>query len=592
MPYGNDYSAGDEEDEDALGDDSGGGAVSPTGAAPKQGTPSNQPSEESVPWSSFVSANSGVSDREASKLQGQVQGGIDQANKDLSNASSGYNSNIDSNYTYAPDNNPTSATGTATSITPKIASSAGPQYTPPPKVTGTPQVPQDPSSVSKVVPLSPSQNQPQQIPVATQPTPVPANSKTIPLSPSQNQPAESSWASFLGNNKPVVASAQPLAPRIANLALPVTQPTTIAPVNRTPTSVTPAGVALGANAPKDLQAFLGDSKWSDLGKEFTTAQDKANALGSQTGIQGLLQSQASEPGNSAFDAALLNNAGQKGFQNVFNQYGGTKLTDALSGADTASEVKWQQLQDYINTQENVNKPMSTDQPNAAPTDAVKPTDTTTPTNPLEQGSGWSPPMASDYDHFMDNSNSVGATAHFMAMLASPADWGTFELGYLSGQNIPNVSQVYTAAEKAGGDGSDAVHGNLMLALYYLKNDLGWSPDALRLWYKNLTPTTWNQFSSYQNGGMMARNIEMWMNANNINHNYPSADISQADKRTAANGPQVTQLGGSGDQVPTWATTGSPDFDQAASDARDEAYREGWGARFDSSYKPGQPLPTY
>src|SRR5579864_4264238 len=113
MPSLNDYDKND--DGGAGGLDEGftpAQSASTGGAAtggPQQAAAPKQAGDAYVPWSSFVSANQDVSQREANKLAGQTQTDVSKAQSDLSGAQSSFNNSIDGNYnsSYGVQNTPT-----------------------------------------------------------------------------------------------------------------------------------------------------------------------------------------------------------------------------------------------------------------------------------------------------------------------------------------------------------------------------------------------------------------------------------------------------------------------------------------------------
>ncbi|HXJ63947.1 MAG TPA: hypothetical protein VNN79_09345, partial [Actinomycetota bacterium] len=85
MPTINDYDAEEQKRPNAS-----------SGTVYAPGTPPHE--QEFTPWSRLVSANKSVSDREAGKLGGQVQGDVDKAKGELDSAQQSFNSGFDANY--------------------------------------------------------------------------------------------------------------------------------------------------------------------------------------------------------------------------------------------------------------------------------------------------------------------------------------------------------------------------------------------------------------------------------------------------------------------------------------------------------------
>jgi hypothetical protein len=110
-------------------------------------------------------------------------------------------------------------------------------------------------------------------------------------------------------------------------------------------ALAPGAANKAANGPKDLEQSLGEAKWNSLLGETTKAQQEANALGSESGVQGLLQQGQSSPEqNTAFDAALINGQGGPQFRDLAQKYGGNQLEQGVVNADQKAQDAWKQLQ--------------------------------------------------------------------------------------------------------------------------------------------------------------------------------------------------------------------------------------------------------
>lgn len=585
----------DDEDDQESGSGGSGSSAGATGTAAQAGgqstavhsaNPSAQQTDGYTPWSSFMAANSGVIDRESGKVANQVQGDAQQTSTDISNLSKANTNQDSSNYNdwKTPQNTEGYADGRP--VNPKGAPKGAAAVT----TVDASASPYD-QILAPVVPQQP------ELPPKKNPQPPPPPSPMPPAPP---------------GGSAVTATKAQLPDQIAKIAPPVTTPlqATATPANviakfkgppdlmqgQLMGSAVSGGIA-GLRGAPDLATAAGTDAWSKLLAEGTNADNEAGAIGNEKGVEALLQ-QGNQygPENTAFDAALLNSKAGDQFRGINAQYGNGQLDNQLTTADQKAQDQWSKLLNDYQTQQPKDEGGVDAEASAIPQKIaqITPTSPTDKTNPLEKGSGWAPPNADSYANFMNPANSGMGTAHYLAMMASPADWATFGLGYGAGMNVPNASQAFASAEKASGDGSDWMHGNLMLALTWLNSNNHWSQEALNLWYKNLTPDEWNQYSQYNNGGIMAKNIEKWMNDNGINHNYPNPDVSQGDAKAAATSSNQApgRASSTGGDAPTWATQGSADFNQDASDARDQAYKDGWGARFDADYVPGQPLPTY
>jgi hypothetical protein len=101
-----------------------------------------------------------------------------------------------------------------------------------------------------------------------------------------------------------------------------------------------SAVENGPTGSKDLEAMMGAEAWDSLVGDTTKAAADANALGSEAGVEGLLQKQGNSP-NSAFDAALTNGAAGSSFGETAKA--GEGLSDALGNRLDGSQRAWQTL---------------------------------------------------------------------------------------------------------------------------------------------------------------------------------------------------------------------------------------------------------
>lgn len=304
-----------------------------SGTVYAQGTKQQEPTF--TPWSSFVAANQGVSDREAGKLKGQVQGDVDKAQGELTSAQDTFNAGIEGNYAKpakpAPPPRPTSG---STSIDTADASSPIISRAPPP--VAAPVVEGTGQELSAF-----GGNGTQQVPINAQSDqPVIAQQgDTAATQPQTSNP----WSSFLD------ASAAPAAPMAAPAATPGATPSPYAPLSAAAQGGHPAG-------PVDLEAAAGAPAWASLLGDTRHAAGEADALGDESGVQALLQHNRGSPeANSAFDAALINGQGQGDFRKLSKQYGGAKLADNIVGAEQGSQDAWRSLQNDIQAHSGLNR---------------------------------------------------------------------------------------------------------------------------------------------------------------------------------------------------------------------------------------------
>lgn len=387
MPVIDDY---DQNDPDS-------GGLSATGSTPAQSAaigsatsgPHTAPAPKAqqdayVPWSSFQSANQDVANREAGKLENQVQGDVSKAQTDLSNAQSGYDSTISSNYgtgqpsstsagtkstktqqpsSTAPQTVATPDTSGAapatTATTPKGRQPTQAQYTPPTPVISR----QRPAPTSNATPgvqqgyIDANGNfQFGTAPKTTAPATPPAASSTPMGTSSTSNP----WASLSGPPQRVGASTSPGAQAMLGYGR--------------AQSLTPGAAAGNPAGSKDLESQMGAANWNSLLGETSKAGQEANALGSTAGVQGLLQQTPENtptgPANSAFDAMLIGGAGQKGFQQLADKYGNGQLMNNVVGAEQDSQNRWNQLSGDMATRQAFDQAAQGAASGGAPTSAA------------------------------------------------------------------------------------------------------------------------------------------------------------------------------------------------------------------------------
>jgi hypothetical protein len=112
------------------------------------------------------------------------------------------------------------------------------------------------------------------------------------------------------------------------------------------TVMTDEAKAKGPQGPNSLEASMTPEAWSKLMGEIQGASKSAEMLGSEGGVQALLQQQSGKP-VSGFDAALVNGAGGKGFLDASKQ--GGKLVDNTIGALYGAGDKWSKLTGDVDT---------------------------------------------------------------------------------------------------------------------------------------------------------------------------------------------------------------------------------------------------
>jgi hypothetical protein len=332
---------------------------SATGQGPQQAPTQKQQSDGYVPWSSFVSANQDVSQREAGRLQGEVQGDVTKAQSDLSGAQSTFNQGVDSNY------NQPAQKQTASPAGPKGAQK---QQAPPSTEQNQPQAgsatgwdafsgstPSAPTMRAGAAAAAPSNPSPGGTSRASGVSGGMTGAATALSQPAQSRVTSQNPANAVIPTGTLAPSPAPARIRGAPVAATTTQPG-VAGLQPAPTgaqsqqrqsiqgygfqALKPGATATG---PKDLESAAG-SGWQGLLGDTLKAQQEANALGSETGVQGILQQQQTSPlENTKLDAALINGQGAPGFEKLAQQYGGNQLMQNVANAEQSSQDKWNQL---------------------------------------------------------------------------------------------------------------------------------------------------------------------------------------------------------------------------------------------------------
>lgn len=285
MPLVPDYSPEDEEGDAPggapggliWGDRGGGGA--PGGA--RQTEPSKQQDSGFVPWSRFVSANADVAKREAGELNDAVRGKVDAAQKAGDTAMDAFNNQIAGNYERAKsvDDKRTEKQNAKGGAAASSFMAGGRQ------LPQTPQAPQQPYAPPQL-PADMSQR-------TAMPKPPPGPRPTL---------------GYVAEN----TLAGPTAEAVAN----------------------------GPKGSKDLESMMGGDAWGKLLGDTVEAEAEAKALGSEGGVEALLQKGGASP-NSAFDAALINGAAGSSFGDTTKAAEG--LGDALGNRLAGSMSAWDRL---------------------------------------------------------------------------------------------------------------------------------------------------------------------------------------------------------------------------------------------------------
>ncbi len=363
MPLISDWDPDKDEQGGGLGGGSSGGAPSAGGTV--FGGASKQRAKGYTPWDRFASANSGVSSREAGKLQGQVGADVDSAMGGLDKANSAFNKGIAANYTQQGN----------TTVDPNAqGSKAAAQGAVQSQGFGGSAW----SSFGQPAPVAPMQ---QAAPAPTGPIAAP------PAPKGGGKPAKPTGVDSKGN--PLVPAA-PYVPGHATL--------------QAPPEVTGVAVANGPSGAHDLESSMEPSAWDALTGKITNADAEATQLGSESGVQALLSQMGGQPA-TGFDAALINGTGQKGFGEAARKFGNGVLTGQQANSEQASQDAWAKLTGNIADQQKVNANIEANKQRDAD-NARGVVDLSTPATPGAVDNG--PPAksfdemtANDTEHTMD-----------------------------------------------------------------------------------------------------------------------------------------------------------------------------------------------
>jgi hypothetical protein len=206
---------------------------------------------------------------------------------------------------------------------------------------------------------------------------------------------------------------------------------------------------------KDLEAQLGKEGWEKLLADTMKAGETANALGSESGVEALLDKQGPA---TAFDAALISGSGGQQFRDLSEQYGGGQLLKELAGANRDAQGNWQRLMGDVDAASAARdaeigaaqRPWLDD---GGAVDVGPATDAPKPT-----GYGYQPGGFQSYEEFRD-ALMVGGGIHGVGEGISPADAllnKLGEAGLYQGQTVAGTFRN----QFAGGDSMDGIAGSL------------------------------------------------------------------------------------------------------------------------------------
>lgn len=529
--------------------------------APKQAPQQHAQQQEYVPWSSFEAANRDVSQRESKKLQGKVQGDVDHARTELGDAQEAFDAGLDSNYVRGGKQKLAAAQGGFGQLEASM-------FDEPQAAAGAGNV---------------AQQQQQSL-----------------VTPTTSNP----WESFL-SGRPDAFQSQVTAPapEISATAAPSTgigdlfggpgarmhagEPeaaplgSRLAQFDNDPLHLTSDAIGGKAAGSKDLETSMGKDAWQSLLGDTLGAQQEANALGSEEGVQALLQRAGTTPGPygysgldaksgpAAFDAALINGAGQRDFGQLAQQFGGDQLTKGVVDAQKGSQDRWKQLQGDI----------AAHQPRVD--------DAGAPPGALDADSA-APQTSQDKSlHellYGEDGQDFFSLMHQAGLSFSPADWAAIGIGE-SGEDVGMPTEEFSK-------NFDYSKGEIQKSWPPGKFQMAWgmvdkqyAPEAMKaaLSYLSNNPAALKQYLAMHNPGFMARNLRALIES----LGFKKSDV------TGSGTNHWSQTGGAQGVEAAGRTTG--EADQGTTDeqetARLNAYRDGWGTEWDEQFKQGNQKPS-
>jgi hypothetical protein len=328
------------------------------------------------------------------------------------------------------------------------------------------------------------------------------------------------------------------------------------------------------NAPKgsqDLESQLGPDAWAKLLGQTGKAGAEANALGSETGVQGLIQERAAKPlaQGGAFDAALESQAGAPGFQALNKQYGDNQLFGQLAQADTAAQGRWQKLMG----DENAGRAAASAAQAAAPEGS--------------KAASVEPAAMGIEDILTGGGDSGFSNLHQLGLSLSPADQADIELADATNTDLPLATEAFSKAEGgaiAGGTGIENSWGPARVRMAYDKVSHEFDSQAMADFRSALqkNPEMLKQYMAMKNPGYMAHQMRQWL-------------ISTGHKQHGAQHntqPQTQQFGGGQQGVSYMAPSGQQRQTTSQQEAdRTYAYRQGWGQQWDEQFNNGNDNPS-
>ncbi len=353
MPQIDDYSADDPENKkpgtgySGTGSSGGGG-----GSGPAQQSYSPQKEAPTVNWSQLSGANQDVANREAGKLATGVQAGTDSAMSAANSANVAFDKTIQSNYQQPAAQAQPGNYGKTSS--PGFGQTSGWEA-----MTGQTQTAGQRKGAKQ---------QGQGSNAAGNPMAGQSTTATVqaPAAPQSSQSWGDANAAAMGTGwTPAAPTAPPPGTKTFGAGTGGVGAVANAQIGKkVDPQLTANALANGPQGPKDLQDMMGASGWGALTGQLQSAQEAQQQLGTQTGVQALLQQNQQGPVTGT-DAALISGQGGNRFQTMANGVQGNPLTNGLTNSLQSSQDKWSQLSGQISAAQQQQKDLAAKQANDA-----------------------------------------------------------------------------------------------------------------------------------------------------------------------------------------------------------------------------------
>lgn len=339
----------------------------------------------------------------------------------------------------------------------------------------------------------------------------------------------------------------------------------------------------GITGAKDLESQLGTDAWGKLLGDTAHASADANALGSEQGVQSLIQQQSAGPlaQGGAFDAALVNGANGQDFRRLNQLYGGDQLLGQVVGADKAAQDRWSKLMGDVDAASKGRQKTIDDASNPEPASEPAPAGQTSPSD-----------APTSIDDVLFGNGTVGAQFwsdfHQAGLSLSPADWATIGLGE-AGIDSPMATEAFvTGATGALASQMKGAWPAAKVKWAFNMVDDQYDQDAMQALAQAFKsdPNMLQQYLSMNNPGFMARNMRAWLDSKGFKA-HSSVNLNHNSKNDESH---VNQYGNTGtsyvDQSGHTRTT-----NDSQEQSRTMAYRQGWGQSWDEQFNSGVDDPS-